>query len=188
MWDEVASDAGNCMGRRCPTYQQCHYYAARRRMSHAQVLIVNHALFFSDLALRRAGASLLPPHDIVIFDEAHMAESVASEHLGVGVSAGGIERVLSKLHSERTHRGLLTHYRMHDLEQDVRRCRRAAEAFFADVRETLTPRGMAGRSASEPSTVCFAQAASSRSSPRSPSSGKRLPARSRASASRRRLT
>jgi ATP-dependent DNA helicase DinG len=141
VWDEVASDAGNCMGRACPTHQQCFYYAARRRMAHAQVLVVNHALFFADLAVRRSGASLLPNHDIVIFDEAHTIESVASEHLGIGVSSGGVERVLSKLHSERTHRGLLAHYRMNDLELDVRRCRRAAEAFFASVREAVGGRG-----------------------------------------------
>jgi ATP-dependent DNA helicase DinG len=140
VWDEVASDSGNCMGRACPFNQRCHYYAARRRMAHAQVLVVNHALYFADLAVRRSGASLLPPHDIVVFDEAHTVEAVASEHLGIGVSSGGIERVLSKLHSERTHRGLLTHYRMHDLEIDVRRCRRAAEAFFAEVREVLDDR------------------------------------------------
>ena len=141
VWDEVASDSGNCMGRACPTYQQCHYYAARRRMQHAQLLVVNHALYFADLAVRRSGASLLPPHDIVIFDEAHTIESVASDHLGVGVSSGGVERVLSKLHSERTHRGLLVHYRMHDLEIDVRRCRRAAEAFFTEIREAMESRG-----------------------------------------------
>ena len=141
VWDEVASDSGNCMGRACPTHQQCHYYAARRRMAHAQLLIVNHALYFADLAVRRSGASLLPAHDIVIFDEAHTVEAVASEHLGVGVSSGGVERVLSKLHSERTHRGLLAHYGMHDLELDVRRSRRAAEAFFAAVREAVGDRG-----------------------------------------------
>lgn len=141
VWDEVASDAGNCMGRACPTHQQCFYYAARRRMLHAQVLIVNHALYFADLALRRSGASLLPNHDVVVFDEAHMVEAVAGEHLGLGVSSGGIERVLSKLHNERTQRGLLAHYRMHDLEVDVRRCRRAAEAFFAACREALASRG-----------------------------------------------
>ena len=141
IWEEVASDSGNCMGRACPTHQQCFYYAARRRMAHAQVLVVNHALFFADLALRRGGASLLPSHDVVIFDEAHMAESVAGDHLGIGVSSGGVERVLSKLHNERTHRGLLVHYGMHDLEADVRRCRRAAEAFFASVKDALEPRG-----------------------------------------------
>ena len=141
VWDEVASDSGNCMGRACPTHAQCFYYAARRRMAHAQVLVVNHALFFTDLALRRAGASLLPSHDIVVFDEAHMAESVASEHLGIGVSSAGVERVLSKLHNDRTHRGLLIHYKLHDLEAVVRRCRRAAEAFFAAVKDALAGRG-----------------------------------------------
>ena len=140
IWDEVKSDSGNCMGRSCPTYRDCFYYAARRRMQHAQVLVVNHALYFADLAMRRAGASLLPAHDIVIFDEAHTVESVASEHLGVGVSSGGIERVLSRLASERTGRGLLAHYSMLDLEPDVRRCRRAAEAFFAGVREACADR------------------------------------------------
>jgi ATP-dependent DNA helicase DinG len=141
VWDEIASDAGNCMGRGCPTHAQCHYYAARRRMLHAQLLVVNHAVFFSDLALRRHGASLLPEHDVVIFDEAHMAEGVAGEHLGIGVSSGGVERVLSKLAGDRPGRGLLAHYRMHDLEADVRRCRRAAEAFFTEVREELEGRG-----------------------------------------------
>ena len=141
IWEEVASDSGNCMGRGCPNHQQCFYYAARRRMSRAQVLVVNHAVFFADLALRRGGASLLPSHDVVIFDEAHMAESVASEQLGIGVSSGGVERVLSRLHNDRSHRGLLVHYGLHDLEADVRHCRRAAAAFFAAVKAALEPRG-----------------------------------------------
>ena len=56
VWDEVASDSVNCQGRQCPTYEHCFYYQARRRVQHAQILVVNHALFFSDLALRRQGA------------------------------------------------------------------------------------------------------------------------------------
>jgi ATP-dependent DNA helicase DinG len=141
IWDEVASDSGNCMGRACPSHQRCFYYAARRRMAHAQVLVVNHALFFADLALRRSGASLLPAHDIVIFDEAHMAESAASDHLGLTVSSGGIERVFAKLHSERTNRGLLDHYRLAALLPLVRTCRNAAEEFFMSVLETVAIRG-----------------------------------------------
>jgi len=141
VWDEVASDAGNCMGRACPTFKQCHYYAARRRMAHAQVLVVNHALFFSDLALRRQGASLLPDYDVVIFDEAHMVESVASDHLGVGLSSGAIDRILSRIFNERTHRGLAVHYCLEDLEQAVLRCRRAADDFFAEIRAALAPKG-----------------------------------------------
>ncbi len=141
VWEEIESDSGNCMGRACPTYQQCFYYAARRRMHHAQVLVVNHALFFSDLALRRAGASLLPDYDVVVFDEAHTLESVAGDHLGVGLSSSTVERILSKLFNERTHRGLLVHYKMHDLEPDVLRCRRAAEDFFAAVRHAVAGSG-----------------------------------------------
>ena len=134
VWDEVRSDSGNCMGRACPTHGQCFYYAARRRMQHAQVLVVNHALYFADLAMRRAGASLLPPHEIVVFDEAHTLEAVAGDHLGVGVSSGGVERVLARLANEKTGRGLLSHYKLDELEPLVRHCRRAAEGFFAQVR------------------------------------------------------
>ena len=141
VWDEVQSDSGNCMGRGCPAYSECFYYAARRRMARAQILVVNHALFFSDLALRRGGASLLPDHDIVIFDEAHMMEEVAGDHLGVGVSSAAVERVLSKLYSERGHRGLLVHYGLDDLQREVLKCRRLSEDFFSSVRAAVGGRG-----------------------------------------------
>jgi len=141
VWDEIQSDAGNCMGRACPSHPQCHYYAARRRIQRAQVLVVNHALFFSDLALRRAGASVLPPYDVVIFDEAHMVESVASDHLGIGLSNAAVDRVLTKLFNEKTHRGLLVHYKMADLQVDVLRCRRVAEDFFAGVKAQVAGQG-----------------------------------------------
>lgn len=141
VWDEVHSDSGNCMGRACPTYAQCHYYAARRRMHHAQVLVVNHALFFSDLALRRSGASLLPEYDIVIFDEAHMVESVASDHLGVGLSSVAVDRLLSRLYNERTNRGLLVHYQLDDIRPDVIQARRVADDFFSGVFHAVSRRG-----------------------------------------------
>ena len=60
VWDEVVSESGNCMGRQCPTHAQCFYYRARRRCQHAQLLLVNHALFFSDLALRGAAPASCP--------------------------------------------------------------------------------------------------------------------------------
>ena len=141
VWDEVQSDSGNCMGRACPSYAQCHYYAARRRMHHAQLLVVNHALFFSDLALRRSGASLLPEYDIVIFDEAHMVESVASDHLGIGLSSVAVDRLLSRLYNERTNRGLLVHYQLDDIRPDVIRARRVAEDFFSGVYHAVARRG-----------------------------------------------
>ncbi|HTQ39779.1 MAG TPA: helicase C-terminal domain-containing protein [Pirellulales bacterium] len=137
VWDEVASDSGNCMGRNCPTYADCFYYQARRRASRAQILVVNHALFFSDLALRRAEASILPNYDVAILDEAHTVEGVAGDHLGLGISSGAIEYTLNKLYNDRTNRGLLVHYKLGDAQQEVERCRVRAEDFFHDLDQCL---------------------------------------------------
>src|SRR5262249_19882976 len=107
VWDLVESDSGNCMGRKCSDYGRCFYYQARRDMKGAQVFIVNHALFFSVLALRRAGVGLLPDYQAVIFDEAHTLEDVAADHLGLQVSQGSLEYLFNKLMAPRTNRGLL---------------------------------------------------------------------------------
>ncbi|HJT32321.1 MAG TPA: helicase C-terminal domain-containing protein [Pirellulales bacterium] len=133
VWDEAASDHGNCMGRQCPTYEACFYYRARRRVQNAQVLVVNHALFFSDLALRMAGASILPDYDVVVFDEAHTLEGVAGDHLGLSVSSSQVEWVLHKLYNERTNRGLLVHHRLHELTDEVNACRYRALEFFDNI-------------------------------------------------------
>ncbi|MEX0886205.1 MAG: DEAD/DEAH box helicase, partial [Phycisphaeraceae bacterium] len=107
VWEKVQSDAGNCMGRRCPLYDKCFYQQARRRMENADLLIVNHALFFADLALRAEGVGLLPPYDHVILDEAHMVEDVASTHFGLSVSESQVRFLLGALLNSRTGRGFL---------------------------------------------------------------------------------
>lgn len=137
VWEETQSDSGNCLGRQCPTYKDCFYYQARRRMQNAQVLVVNHALFFSDLALRREGANLLPDYDIAIFDEAHTLEAVASDHLGASVTSGQVEYLLNKLYNDRTNRGLLVHHKLGELQKDVLTCHMRAEEFFDDVLDGL---------------------------------------------------
>ncbi|QEG36822.1 ATP-dependent DNA helicase [Bythopirellula goksoeyrii] len=133
VWEEVASDHGNCMGRNCPTFKQCFYYKDRKRAQLAQLLIVNHALFFSDLALRRAGVSMLPDYDVVVLDEAHTVEAVAADHLGIRLTTGQFDYQLSRLYSDRTHKGLLSHPDMRDLQQKVERSRVMADELFADL-------------------------------------------------------
>lgn len=137
VWDEVASDSGNCLGRNCPTYNDCFYYKARRRLQNAQILIVNHALFFSDLALRRSGVNLLPKYDAVILDEAHTMENVAGDHLGISVASSQVEYTLAKLYSERTQKGLLAHHHLADAMQQVLHTRHRAGQFFDDIDEWL---------------------------------------------------
>ena len=61
VWQDAVSDSEDCLGKRCPTYDKCFYQAARRRMQSADLLVVNHALFFADLALIQEGFGLLPP-------------------------------------------------------------------------------------------------------------------------------
>ncbi len=107
VWDEVASDAGNCMGRECPEFKRCFYFQARRQAQQAQLLIVNHALLFTDLALRQQGAGVLPDYKVLILDEAHTVESIASDHLGITLTETQVEYILNKLYNPRTNRGLL---------------------------------------------------------------------------------
>jgi ATP-dependent DNA helicase DinG len=134
VWDEVQSDHGNCLGKKCPTYNECFYYKARRRVWNADILIVNHALFFSDLALRREGATILPDYDVVVFDEAHTIESVAADHLGVSVTSGQVEYLLSKLYNDRTNRGLLHHHKHTEGERLVQNVRILAQDLFDSIR------------------------------------------------------
>jgi ATP-dependent DNA helicase DinG len=133
VWDEVASDSGNCMGRRCPTHSKCFYYKDRRRVQNAQILVVNHALLFSDIALRRAGVSLLPDYNVVILDEAHTVEAVASDHLGINVKSGQVEYVLNKLYNDRTQKGLLVFHKLQKESKQVDVCRHQADMFFGDL-------------------------------------------------------
>jgi ATP-dependent DNA helicase DinG len=135
VWDEVASDRGNCLGKKCPTYNKCFYYQARRRAWNADVVIVNHALFLSDLALRRAGASLLPDYDVVIIDEAHTLEAVAGEHLGISLTSGQFDYLLSKLYNDRTQRGLLVHHKLVDGMKLVDQVRYAVRSLFEDIHD-----------------------------------------------------
>jgi ATP-dependent DNA helicase DinG len=140
LWDEIQSESGNCLGRKCPTYKDCFYFAARRRVMNAQILIVNHALYFTDLALRREGASILPQHQLVIFDEAHTIEQVAGDHLGLGIGSAQVEYLLNKLYNERTNKGLLVAGNYAAGQKAVMAARHASDEFFGDVLEWLHER------------------------------------------------
>ena len=107
VWNEVQSDSEDCLGKRCPTIKKCFYQQARRRMQNADILVVNHALFFSDLALRAEGFGILPPYDAVILDEAHTIEDVASEHFGLSVTQYSVGYLLGRLCNTRRSKGLL---------------------------------------------------------------------------------
>jgi ATP-dependent DNA helicase DinG len=135
VWSEVRSEQGNCLGRKCPRHEDCLYYKARRRLWNADVLVVNHALFFSDLALRREGASILPDYEVAILDEAHTVEAVAGDHLGLSVSSGQFTYQFNKLYNDRTQKGLLLHHNLPQAQKLVQRLRYLVDSLFAEIAE-----------------------------------------------------
>lgn len=147
VWDRVQSDSGNCMGKKCKTFDRCFYQQARRKMESADVLVTNHALFFSDLALRQRGVGFLPVHQHVILDEAHNVEDVASDHFGLSLSEGRVRHLLTLLHHQRSQKGFLARLEAKDDEgvtaaeavdaaiHRVLQATDAADAFFASVAE-----------------------------------------------------
>ncbi len=138
LWDEVASDSGNCMGRKCQHHASCFYYASRRRVNHSQILVVNHALFFSDLALRAAGGGILPNYDAVVFDESHTLESVAAEHLGLQVSNTQIDYTLRKLFNPRNDKGILVALGLKQLTKDTYQCMESVDQLSEDLQSWLS--------------------------------------------------
>jgi ATP-dependent DNA helicase DinG len=84
----VTSTADNCLGKECPDYDECYLLKARKKAMNADLVVVNHHLFFADLALKDTGfGELLPQMDVIIFDEAHQIPDIASEYFGESVSS-----------------------------------------------------------------------------------------------------
>ena len=106
---------------------------ARKKMQNAHVLVVNHSLFFSELALRADGAALLPSYGYVVFDEAHQMEQVASSHLGIRLSLYMIEYCIRRIYSEKQ-RGLCSMLKDGKGAFMADQCREAANALFENVR------------------------------------------------------
>src|SRR5213592_4611527 len=110
VWDAVAAESDLCTRLKCPHFERCFVFQARRRAAEADVVVVNHHLLTSDLAARMASdnwqeAAVLPPYRRLVLDEAHHLEDVAARHLGAQVSQVGVQRLLGRL--ERGGRGLL---------------------------------------------------------------------------------
>jgi ATP-dependent DNA helicase DinG len=87
----VTSTRDNCLGSECPDYRQCHVMKARREAMAADLVVVNHHLFFADMALRDSGvAELLPSVEVAVFDEAHQLAEAGVQFLGTTVGSGQV--------------------------------------------------------------------------------------------------
>ncbi|MFO0946850.1 MAG: ATP-dependent DNA helicase [Planctomycetota bacterium] len=153
VWDQVQSEHGNCLGKSCPEYNDCFYFSARRRVWSANLLVVNHSLFFSDLALRQQGVTILPEYQIVIFDEGHTLEDSAASHMGLDVSSGQIDYLLNQIYNERNQKGLAVYHRSEALRQEAQNVRYIAHDFFEDLAAWRQRQGGANGRVREPQVL-----------------------------------
>ena len=116
VWSHVCSERGLCSPKICGYASEfgkdhgiCHFQKARQKILSADVLVLNHTLFFTLLpgVSEEQESGILFKNDFVIFDEAHTVESVASKHIGVSVSSGQLRYALNRLWNPRTQKGLL---------------------------------------------------------------------------------
>lgn len=132
-WAAVCAEHGNCMGGKCPERKRCFLFRARAQMHDADLLVANHHLLFSDLAIRRDGAGFLPDVTAVVMDEAHTVEDAASEHLGIRLSPYAFEHWLRRLFIPDTGKGLLGYLRAGPAAQTVTRLWDAVSELFHEV-------------------------------------------------------
>ncbi|HZY05226.1 MAG TPA: ATP-dependent DNA helicase [Anaeromyxobacteraceae bacterium] len=145
-WREVSATGDTCLGRECRQYEECFVTRARARAGQADLVLVNHHLFFADLSMRtsRAGVEVLPDHEAVIFDEAHAIEDVATEYFGLQVSSYRVEELCRD--AERAVADRPDLLRM--VKEIAQEARKAGERFFGGVGRAL--RGGTARGAGAP--------------------------------------
>ncbi|MBE6390667.1 MAG: DEAD/DEAH box helicase [Lentisphaerae bacterium] len=144
VWNLVCSESGNCAGPKCEFYRNCYYFKARRQWDEADIVVANHALFLTDLAIRYSNGgtsgALLPDYGAVLIDEAHSLENNAAEYLGLRITQPGIVGMLNRLFNPEKMRGLLMrpgNNLMPELRMLTASARDEAYGFFAPYTELI---------------------------------------------------
>lgn len=140
VWAQVCSEGHVCTPRNCGT--ECPYQKARLRVERAPVVVLNHTLFFSLLALTRemqsadaaAPDGFIFPNDFVILDEAHTIETVAANQLGISLAESELRYDLLHLYNPHTRKGSMRHRATPKLLQYIEEAQAAAEEFFRCAR------------------------------------------------------
>ncbi len=137
VWSQVCSEQHICTAKTCGQDTRCFYQQARKRLVSADVVIMNHTLFFMNLAPMKNDEETkgcIFTNDFVIFDEAHTIEQVASRHIGLGVSQYGLRYVLEKrLYNAKTKKGLFTQLRSPDGVRLITELAGDFENFFGQI-------------------------------------------------------
>ena len=106
IWEQVNCESDLCLGVKCNYYSKCHFFKARKDISDANMLILNHHMFFADLSIRNeigfnTEYSILPNYDIVVFDEAHNIEDTARNYFTYEISRFSFGKLLGNIYNRR---------------------------------------------------------------------------------------
>ncbi len=148
VWDMVSANTESCMGKACPYKKQCFFQKAREKMQDARLLIVNHHLFFSNLAMQEDQKGILPEYDILVFDEAHSIENVATEHLGASASNISVKYLMDLLFNIKKQKGFLLTTGDQESMEWVEVVRKRSDSFFKGAKEYLEGKKLNGTSES----------------------------------------
>lgn len=142
IWSQVCCERHFCTPKICGKNPRCFYQAVRRRALAADLLILNHTLFFTLLGgvpeMDELESGFLTPNDFAIFDEAHTMENVASRHLGIGVSQYGLRQALLRLYNPRTKKGLFQALKNPQGVTAVSDVLQVSDNFFQEVANACT--------------------------------------------------
>jgi ATP-dependent DNA helicase DinG len=98
VWPLVTSTVDNCLGSKCPAYQECHVVKARRAAQESDLVVVNHHLLLADLAMKEEGfIEFLPGAEAIILDEAHQIPDLAAQFFGISLGSRELERLFDEL-------------------------------------------------------------------------------------------
>lgn len=94
-WARISATSETCLGQKCPSQERCFLAARRKAAQRAQIVVVNHHLFFADLAVKsESSGEVIPRYSVVIFDEAQHLESVATQYFGVRTSSARVAELI----------------------------------------------------------------------------------------------
>ena len=144
MWSRIRSDPVSCRGQQCKYFGRCFLRAAREKLHEADIAVVNHALFFSDLAIP-VESRLLGRYDSVVLDEAHTVESVATTHFGTSINNMMVSFLLRELYNDETDRGLLAMMQAKEAIEKIRNAASVSESFFDELAGNIEGISSSGR-------------------------------------------
>jgi ATP-dependent DNA helicase DinG len=137
VWAQVCSEPHICTPKTCGTAGRCFYQSARQKLISADLIVVNHTLFFLALEsigdLENRSPGYLFANDFVIFDEAHTIETVAARQIGLGISQYGLKQILHRLYNPKTQKGLFTVLRETESVRETAEACDAVDRFFESV-------------------------------------------------------